>query len=1245
MRWISARDLEFWASALNSETELPGLVSDLIRASVEDISDVRFPSGDKGRVRGFDGFLVCQTSAMFVPRGHSFWEFGTDKDYRTKALKDFNKRSEEVPPETQRKTTYVFVSPWTWDSSKKDRKLEDFVAELKGKNQWKDVVYVDGSKLQTWLEACPAVSAWHAKNTLEIVPDSGARSLDEFWNDFVGRYDPKLVESVLLAGREKNANKLIEKLMGGAGPIRINADSADEVIAFAIAAIRRTQPEVRLFLEARAIIVDSLAAGRTLLTNKQLVFFLIGETAGSPGQFSDIAPTLIPLGRQQKSGNSSALARPTGQELGVALQELGISETQAMAYARGCGRSLSALHRLIPNGTFKEPDWVLDSTIFPAILAGAWDGTNEEDRKLIQQLCGSIGYESVTDRLRELSREDDPPFELNGGVWTVRAPIVAFLRTAGRIPPRVYESFRKCFVEAYSTLNEADDKDTNYFGDSDKYSSPYSSWLREGMANTLLMISALGEQAEVDIDEDNGKRFVNNAVAQLPGLKGSSELLACIRDELPLLAEAAPRPFIQALELMLEGDAEALRVLLTEDEGLYAPKAYHTGLLWALETLAWLPETCSKAIFILARLAEIDPGGRLENRPLNSLAEIFLPWNPQTCASLEHRNSLLARLSKEMPEISWKLLLKLLPEKTTFASGTVRPQLRDPQKGEGEEVLQQEYFSATRQAVSLVIELAGTRPSRWAELIHDLTAFPEQDLELATERLRVMFSSQPEEQYFPVWTKLRDRIADHKRFSEADWTLNGDELQSLEKLVGDFEPQDSVSKHLWMFTSWDTLMDEDEGAMEERRVNAVKEVLASAGADGLVKLGIEATLLSQLLGAIEQAAVEPRVLESVLNKSLKELDQTNFSVGVLGLLYSSAGSEFAKIWLKRSLSSNAIDEDMAGRLLLSWPLNSRTWYYVKYLGEAVHKSYWRNLNGFRLRGDEPSFLRGLLNLLSVGRGVGFFEATSRKFDRVPSRLILRAMEAVKEEVTTSKTVDNMLSYYLNNAFSELDRREDITRDQIVEHEMTFFSLLIGEKRNLVLYDEMSESPKLFNEAIQIVFRSTSASKKKQITETQRSNSKLAYSVLSNFKNLPGSTDDSVDADWLADWVGKARKSGSNTGHEEVTDSYIGHLFAHSPLDSDGGWPHTVVRDEIERLASASLERGIYIERRNMRGVTMRGYYEGGDQERELAKKYNRWQSLAQAWPRTSNLLRNIADSWDQDAKYYDIEAEQKKLKS
>ena len=54
----------------------------------------------------------------------------------------------------------------------------------------------------------------------------------------------------------------------------------------------------------------------------------------------------------------------------------------------------------------------------------------------------------------------------------------------------------------------------------------------------------------------------------------------------------------------------------------------HTGFLWALEGLAWSEQYMGYAAEVLAQLAELDPGGRLSNRPSASLEAIFKPWYP-----------------------------------------------------------------------------------------------------------------------------------------------------------------------------------------------------------------------------------------------------------------------------------------------------------------------------------------------------------------------------------------------------------------------------------------------------------------------------------------------------------------------------------------------------------------------------------------------------------------------------------------
>ena len=148
---------------------------------------------------------------------------------------------------------------------------------------------------------------------------------------------------------------------------------------------------------------------------------------------------------------------------------------------------------------------------------------------------------------------------------------------------------------------------------------------------------------------------------------------------LPLLAEAAPEVFLRAVQDGVTRRSEpvlALMFLDREDLPVLSVSSPHTGLLWALENVAWSDEHAPLAIRLLAQLAEIDPGGRLSNRPLRSLTDIFRTWLPQTSLSSKRRLAVLDALRRDHPEIAWKLMLTLIPEPHMVGGYTHAPRFR-----------------------------------------------------------------------------------------------------------------------------------------------------------------------------------------------------------------------------------------------------------------------------------------------------------------------------------------------------------------------------------------------------------------------------------------------------------------------------------------------------------------------------------------------------------------------------------------
>ena len=104
------------------------------------------------------------------------------------------------------------------------------------------------------------------------------------------------------------------------------------------------------------------------------------------------------------------------------------------------------------------------------------------------------------------------------------------------------------------------------------------------------------------------------------------------------------------------------------------------------------------------------------------------------------------------------------------------------------------------------------------------------------------------------------------------------------------------------------------------------------------------------------------------------------------------------------------------------------------------------------------------------------------------------------------------------------------------------------------------------------------------------------------------------------------------GRSTIGDYFIGNLLANSPYGADEVWPCEAVRKLLELPLSQHVGDGFVAGKINLRGVTTRAVFAGGDQERILASKYRRQaEAITSKWPQTANLLRHIAGVYQEQA--------------
>jgi hypothetical protein len=130
------------------------------------------------------------------------------------------------------------------------------------------------------------------------------------------------------------------------------------------------------------------------------------------------------------------------------------------------------------------------------------------------------------------------------------------------------------------------------------------------------------------------------------------------------------------------------------------------------------------AALALARLAQLDPGGRWANRPDRSLNQIFLPWRPQTTATPDERLAVIDMLRRRAaPQVAWPFLAGLLPTPHSISETSHQPRWREwhldyqpPQMGVAEWSRHAEVITGWLLEVSFAV--ARERLRQLAEGVH-----------------------------------------------------------------------------------------------------------------------------------------------------------------------------------------------------------------------------------------------------------------------------------------------------------------------------------------------------------------------------------------------------------------------------------------------------------------------------------------------------------------------------------------------
>lgn len=1249
--------LRDWADTKQSQSDFPRLIRRLILETTPGLVELGMPAAEGVAVGKWDGSVRASSSNVWVPDGLSVWELSVNSGANAKAEEDYGKRDSTPDGSPSDQSTYVQAILRVWT----DR--DDFAKNHSAEKKWRDVRAYGLDDIHTWLETAPITWAWFSEE-LGLNP-YGMRTAETWWATWSQQTNPVMTPAVLLAGRDESKKAILDRL-ARPGVTTLEGSAYDETCAFIASLAVEKESDGDGTLLARLAFVNELSTWRLLLDSPQPLI---------------LVPLDPDFAREVPSGSPHAVLVPVAGT-GVADVDLPALDASAVTEAlRAAGmtdekksdeagrlarRSLTALRRhLATNKALHRPPWAeppVDRHVRASLLAGSWNDRGDGDRSALAELAGE-NYDEFRERAAALSANSDPMLLNAGTSWHSVAPFDSWLLLADRLTHDDLNRFQSVVNAVIGEIDPSLDvpEDERWWKASvEGKVRAFSADLRRGLARSLALLGVHGTSLSAP-GSATGSDWANYLVQSL--LKNANEdtsgqTWASMSDVLPLLAEAGPDAFVDEVTKGVAGDDPVLRRMFTDQnaDGVFSASSPHTGLLWALETAAWSPVHFGAAVDLLARLDEIDPGGRLGNRPFASLASVFCPWHPENSVTVERRLKVIDSLRKRHNGVAWKLLLSMLPEFHGVHSPTSAPHFRD-WKPESVGVTNVEYLDFISEVVARCVEEASTDGGRWSQFLKHYSDLPPTDRTSLVDALTALVESHQlaDEESELLWNAIRGLVGKHRQYPDAKWALAEDDLSGLEVLLAPLTPTGATPRHAWLFQDHMPHLEEAkirddheayEALLAEKRTHAVGEIVTEGGLDAVRTL-VRNTEVTWSVGiALADAMPE---FDDELFADLASDDR--YDIELASQYFARRFRQSGRNWLDSVLNKHS-DGSAAqrARLLLAARDLPRDWEVAEAEGADVTDFYWKHFVPYGLGSDFDSVEFVATQLMKHGRNaiaielLGMCQRNDAEGEAKTAELIADGLDGLLGSIDDPE-LQRLSAYDFEQAFELLERHRDVLGvDRIARLEWAFLSALGYEPQVPALHEGLADSPEFFVEVVSAVYRSRNAEEVpatvEAASEQQEGRARNGYHLLSSWKVMPGLIDGEIDRERLHTWLDEAKRLLDERGRLEVGLVHFGQVLASAPPDIDGGWPPQVVRDLLEELQSENVESGLSTELFNRRGVTSRGLEEGGSQEMELASRYradaDKW---TDEWPRIAALLRGIAKSYEADARRNEDSAE------
>lgn len=1052
----------------------------------------------------------------------------------------------------------------------------------------------------------------------------GVKTINEYWNHWATGDNFILHSDLVLAERTEQISEVVKSAFVP-GVHSVRASSISEAIAFVCASLLLSNDDSY----RNAYVITKESTYERIMATEPSGLIIITDLNLNHNVAAHNGNIIFHC--ELKKGNGLPELSP--EAFAKSIEKSLSKNVEAYHLARQGGYDVVSLRRILKIES-KNPNWLTlqnVDTITNICLLGEWSESSNGDKEIIETFTNQK-YDDFIGQISHLLKVDNAPIVKIDAVWKVKSPIDLFSLILNHITDKHIERLNE--IISYLSVDsdpEALEKLEETGIQFRTNNQMISNALKRGIYSNLAVLSNMFEHDDLDKSEKI-KKIVSDELSSYDLKQYLSN-----RDFIIYFAAANPKAFLDFIINDIHKGGVLLDALFKgrkKELSLIGWEINYTELIHALECIALDKRFLYEVTYILLYAMRFPKVDNYVDSVRELLGRIYQLGHAQTNATFNERFNVLVQLKPTYPkEVFWILchMIDSITGPHSFIISQGFPTQIYRHKKENDTI----YVGDLNNILSFIPEVYSSTEDDYLKCIN-----------IAMRRKLINLTSQlvdfltKESIKFKNNVKIIDEvekeISHHERYKDADWALSEAELIPFKNITIALCSDDILMLIRKYFQNEspiqpDTYSPEKfaECETESRNLRGLKiqEIIESQGIESVWTLARNVENPQSVFEGLS-TLTNPNYTQEIYTALITNKIEPSNAAVYFSLLYSRIGETgYLKVIERLQDYDNS---------RISVPLYAPSWtealsMKAKEYGSEIHLDYWKNVHIWQYP-NKSLFNSIILNLLESKR----------------EWYIIRLLQY--EE-------------YLQDISAELKIRilkGAIFNLQEKSYHRDFYNF---NKILLSIKDEEIQGTELENEVLEmegLLFHTLNEHLNKgeelHIVRALKWNAHMMINLLKSFEQL-NTQDSFVGFDLLYKFISKVdfiicqRKDGSIDYDSVInylsnlincTDLPLGYILIGNLLYSimiTEDVPSKEFCRVIESIASDDVDQHLYLAIFNSRGVTWRGCFSGGQQERNLADHYAKMaQKVLPHSLRLKKVFDNLEQSYLADAEKMDKEA-------